>query len=206
MMEKLDFTDKIIGKEKYFNSAVLVLVVELKNKFYILFQKRAKGVRQGGDISFPGGKVEQGETSLEAALRECYEEVGLSGERIEVKGKLGTLIIPSGILVEAFLGFIKMDDLNDLNINEKEVEEWFLIPLDFFKTTVPRIEKLEVETKPYYEDNGVRYYFPAKELNLPEMYHIPWKSPPREVYMYIYQDRVIWGITAEIVKEVLKYV
>ncbi|MEG0134583.1 NUDIX hydrolase [Cetobacterium sp.] len=206
MMEKLDFAEKIIGKEKYFNSAVVALVVELKNKFYILFQKRAKGVRQGGDISFPGGKVEEGETSLEASLRECYEEIGLSEDKIDIKGKLGTLIIPSGTLVEAFLGFVKMEDLNDLNINEKEVEECFLIPVDFFKTNIPRIEKLEVETKPYYEEGGTRYYFPAKELNLPEMYHLPWKSPPREVYMYIYQDRVIWGLTAEIVKEVMKYI
>ncbi|MDX8336403.1 NUDIX hydrolase [Candidatus Cetobacterium colombiensis] len=200
---KLDFTEKIIGKERYFNSAVIVLVVEKNKEKYFLFEKRAATVRQGGDISLPGGKIEKEETSLDAALRECHEEIGIKGIRVE--GKIGTLVIPSGIMVEAFLGFVEDYELKNLKINEHEVEECFLVPVEFFKNNKPRIEKLEVETKPYYYEGGIKYVFPAEELNLPKIYHSPWKSPPREVFLYIYEDKVIWGLTAEIIKESIKY-
>lgn len=203
---KIDFSEKIVGREKYFNSAVIVLIIKGNKQEYILFEKRSKGVRQGGDISFPGGKVEKDETSLEAALRECFEEIGLEKNKIKVLGKIGTQIISSGIIVDSFLGEVEEKELKKLNINESEVEECFLVPVEFFKNTIPRIEKLQTETKPYYEEDGVKYDFPAKELNLPKMYHKPWKSEPREVYMYIYNEKVIWGITAEIIREVLKYI
>ncbi|MGL5088928.1 MAG: NUDIX hydrolase [Cetobacterium sp.] len=203
-MRNIDFKEKIIGRDKYLNSAVVALVVEKKSKLYFLFQKRASGIRQGGDISFPGGKVEMNETSLEAALRECTEEIGL--KKIDIKGKIGTIIIPSGILVEAFLGFVNEKDLLKLKLNKDEVEECFLIPMEFFKKTEPRIEKLEVETRPYYEENGIKYIFPSAELNLPKMYHKPWKGSPREVLIYVYKERVIWGLTAEIIKASLEYI
>lgn len=202
-MIKIDFTEKIIGKERYFNSAVIALVVEKGKERCFLFEIRAKEVRQGGDISFPGGKIEKGETSLEAALRECKEEIGL--KEIKVEGKIGTLVIPSGIMVEAFLGVVKEEELKNLNLNKSEVEECFMVPVEFFKNNAPRVEKLEVETKPYYYENGVKYEFPAVELNLPKMYHSPWKSSPREVFLYVYENRVIWGLTAEIIKEAVKY-
>ncbi|MGL4977492.1 MAG: NUDIX hydrolase [Cetobacterium sp.] len=202
-MKKIDFTEKIIGKDRYFNSAVIALVVEKNDENYFLFQKRAKGIRQAGDISFPGGKVEENETALEASLRECYEEIGIKS--VHIKGKVGTLVIPSGVMVEAFLGFVKESEFINLKINEDEVEECFLVPVQFFKNNEPRIEKLEVETRPYYEENGVRYVFPAIELNLPKMYHSPWKSSPREVFLYIYEDKVIWGLTAEIIKAAVEY-
>lgn len=200
---EIDFTEKIIGKERYFNSAVIALVVEKNGEKYFLFEKRASNVRQGGDVSFPGGKIEENETSLEAALRECEEEIGI--KKITVIGKVGTLVIPSGIMVEAFLGVITEKELENLKLNKNEVEESFLVPIEFFKKNNPRIEKLEVETKPYYYENGVKYNFPAVELNLPKMYHSPWKSSPREVFLYIYENRVIWGLTAEIIKETIKY-
>ena len=153
----IDFTEKIIGKEKYFSSAVIALVIEKNDKKYFLFEKRARGVRQGGDVSFPGGKIEADETSLEAALRECKEEIGI--DEVDVKGKIGTLVIPSGIMVEAFLGIIEEKKLKKLKINEDEVEGCFLVPVDFFKKNSPRIEKLEVETKPIIMKMGRNLYF-----------------------------------------------
>lgn len=205
IMNSIDFTEKIIMKEKYFNSSVIALIVEASDQKYFLFEKRAQHIRQGGDISFPGGRCEKGETSLDAALRETYEELGISHDKILVMGKIGTNIIPSGVLVEAFLGVIQVDTLKDIKVNTSEVEEYFLVPLDFFKNTPPRIEKLEVETRPYYDIDGIPYEFPARELNLPKMYHSPWRSPPREVFFYIYEKWVIWGITADIIVESLKY-
>lgn len=196
----MDFSEKIIGKEKYFNSAVLVLVVKNKDGYFLLFQKRAKNIRQGGEISFPGGKVDkEDKNSLDTSLRECFEEIGLDRKNINVKGKLGTLIIPTGVLVESYLGCTELNSLDSLKLNYSEVEECFLVPLDYFLATKPRIEKLKVETHPYYEEDGKIYEFPAKELNLPERYQKSWGGNPRKVYIYIYENRVIWGITAEII-------
>lgn len=207
LKHRIGFDEKFIGREKYFNSAVIALLVEREAEQYLLFQKRAQGIRQGGEVSFPGGKVDKADrNSLDTALRECYEEIGLSGEKIDVLGKIGTHLIPSGILVEAYLGKIDANLLDSLRLNKQEVERCFLVPLKFFLENKPRIEKLQVETLPYYEENGKKYIFPYEELNLPERYRSPWKSQPREVYFYHYDDELIWGITADIVFELLKYV
>lgn len=203
----MDFSEKIIGKEKYFNSAVLALVVKLKGESFLLFQKRAKNIRQGGEVSFPGGKVDKSDkNSLETSLRECFEEIGIESNKIKVMGKLGTLVIPTGVLVESYLGVTKLNSLDELKLNYDEVEECFLVPVKYFLDTKPRIEKLKVETHPYYEEDGNIYEFPAKELNLPERYQKSWGGSPRKVYIYVYENRVIWGITAEIIMELVKVI
>lgn len=206
LRDRIGFQEKFIGREKYFNSAVIALLVEKEGENYLLFQKRAQGIRQGGEISFPGGKVDKEDiNSLDTALRECFEEIGITRDKIEVLGKLGTHIIPSGTLVEAYLGKIEISSLQDLKLNKKEVERCFLVPLKFFQNNEPRVEKLQVQTLPYYEEDGKRYIFPYEELNLPERYRSPWKSNPREVYFYHYDGELIWGLTADIVIELIKY-
>ncbi|MGL4403850.1 MAG: NUDIX hydrolase [Fusobacteriaceae bacterium] len=206
LKDRIGFHEKFIGSEKYFNSAVIVLLVENEMEQYLLFQKRAQGIRQGGEVSFPGGKVDEiDRNSLDTALRECYEEIGLSEDKINLLGKIGTHVIPSGILVEAYLGSVDINSLNNLKLNKNEVERCFLVPVNFFLENQPRIEKLQVETLPYYEEDGKRYIFPYEELDLPERYRSPWKSQPREVYFYRYDGELIWGITADIVFELLKY-
>ena len=199
----MNLFEKIIGKHKYFSSSVILLLVESENnELSILFQKRAKNIRQGGEISFPGGKIDnEDKDSLDTALRETYEEIGVERAKIKILGKIGTLIIPSGTLVDAYCGTLKIRDLKDLKINEEEVEECFLVPVSFFFENKPRIEKLQVETLPHFEENGEKYVFPYKELKLPKRYHSKIKGISREVYFYIYKDKVIWGITADIIYE-----
>lgn len=207
LREKIGMDEKVIGKERYFNSAVMALIVENSGKYHLLFQKRAKNIRQGGEISFPGGKIdEKDRNSLETAFRECFEEIGIPEDKIELIGKIGTHITPSATLVEAYLGKTAIEDMGNLELSESEVERCFLVPLEFFMETVPRVEKLQVETQPFYEENGKIYLFPYEEFNLPERYRKPWKSSPREVYFYSYGEELIWGITAEIVVEIMKYV
>lgn len=62
----------------------------------------------GGQVSFPGGKLEQGENALDAALRETEEEIGVPVQTIQVLGPMSRLYIPpSNFLVSPFVGLLE---------------------------------------------------------------------------------------------------
>jgi 8-oxo-dGTP pyrophosphatase MutT (NUDIX family) len=68
--------------------AVLVALTDWEPR-KVLLTLRAQTLRQHpGEVSFPGGKIESGETPAQAALREACEEVGLSGAAVQVTGCL----------------------------------------------------------------------------------------------------------------------
>lgn len=192
---------KIIGREAMMNSAVMVLFCETEGKINVLFEKRAKGIRQGGEVSFPGGRRDKEDLNfLETALRETYEEIGLSKERITDVRKYGTLIIPTGVVVEAYIGYVKNFSFDELNVNRDEVEKIFLVPLDYFIENKPSIEYVTVQNEPFYTDKeGNKIELNVKRWGLPEKYHQPWKGTPRRLLFYKYDNETIWGITGEII-------
>jgi 8-oxo-dGTP pyrophosphatase MutT (NUDIX family) len=195
----------IIGAHKYFSAAVLVAFYEQGGELYLVFEKRARNTRQGGDLGFPGGAREEGDASYqETAVRETMEELGLARNEIEVLGKLGTLVTPGSTLVEAYVGRLLVSELDALDYDRREVEELVPIPFSFFLESPPESYILTVETQPYRTLNGVQIPFPAQELGLPEMYHRPWRGRDRTVYLYRYGERVVWGIAGEIVYETVQ--
>ncbi|OQY41984.1 MAG: coenzyme A pyrophosphatase [Fusobacteriia bacterium 4572_74] len=195
--------DGIIGRKKFFNSAVLASIIEIDGEYNFILEKRSKNIRQGGEISFPGGGWEKTDKNFEdTAVRETVEELGIFPENIEILGKLGTLIIPAGVLIEAYVGEI-LCKVENLNINIEEVDEILIVPIDYFRNNPPKLEKITVQMHPFCEVNGKRVEFPAKYYNLPEKYHKPWNGREREVYIYEYQGEVIWGITADIIYEII---
>ena len=76
----------ILGRERFFNSAVLIPLIKIKGEYHLLFQKRAATIRQGGDICFPGGGFEIGvdKSFKDTALRETFEELGIQKKDIKV--------------------------------------------------------------------------------------------------------------------------
>ena len=197
--------ETIIGRHKYFNAAVLVAFYQHKGELYLVFEKRARNTRQGGDLGFPGGAKEEADaTYQETAVRETMEELGLARDQIEVLGKLGTLVTPGGTLVKAYVGQLLIPDLDALPYDRREVEELVPIPFSFFLHTPPETYVLTVETQPYRILDGKQVAFPAQELGLPEMYHRPWRGRERTVYLYRYGERVVWGIAGEIVYETVQ--
>ena len=111
----------IIGKDNYLNSAVLIPIVIIDGKEFILFQKRSQTVRQPGEISFPGGHYDATMDTdfLSTAVRETCEELGILEEQINVLGKLGTLVAPMGVIVEAYLGILNINSIDELEIDNK---------------------------------------------------------------------------------------
>ncbi|MDC1420982.1 CoA pyrophosphatase [Gammaproteobacteria bacterium] len=82
-----------------------------------------------GEVSFPGGKAEDGDKSLfDTALRESNEEMSLNGEDVTMLGKLDYLISRHKIEVNPFIATV--DKAQDLEANE-EIQEIFTVPLSF---------------------------------------------------------------------------
>jgi len=198
----------VMGRDRFFNSAVLIPFVKIKGEYFILFQKRAKGIKQGGDICFPGGGFEDGidKNFKQTAIRETHEELGISKKDIKIIGQLDTMVASFGTIVEPFIGLIKKKAIKNMTIDKNEVENTYLIPLDYFKQNEPDIYNLRTEVKPYHidEDGNKEVYFPVDELGLPEIYQKPWGNKKHKVYVYKYKKKVIWGLTAVILHDLLK--
>ncbi|MFK4785964.1 NUDIX hydrolase [Fusobacterium sp. MFO224] len=207
-MEKFLSSDKcetiIIGSERNINSSVLVLFCEIDGEINILFEKRAESISQGGEVSFPGGvRDKKDKFSMETALRETFEEIGIRPERIKRRREYGTLVIPTGVIIQVNVGYIDNFSFEELKLNKDEVEKVFFVPLEYFMKNKPIIEEIMVENVPSFNKNGKNINFPAKELGLPSMYNEPW-GKERRVFLYPYNGEMIWGITGEIIDSICK--
>lgn len=195
----------IIGREKYLNSAVLIPIVQVDNKEYFLFQKRSKSVRQPGEVSFPGGHFEKSKDKdfQSTAVRETCEELGINEQQISILGKLGTLVAPMGVIVEAYIGKLNINSLDELKIDTKEVEKIFIVPIDFFINNNPSefTTRLELHPTITNESGDREELLPVKDLGLPDRYSLPWTRGKHRVLVYKNTEEVIWGITAELVFE-----
>jgi 8-oxo-dGTP pyrophosphatase MutT (NUDIX family) len=195
----------IISRVKYLNSAVLIPIVILNDVEYLLFQKRSQNVRQPGEVSFPGGHFDKVEdiNFQSTAVRETCEELGIDESKIIVLGKLGTLVAPMGVIVEAYVGELNINSLSELNIDKREVDKIFIIPIDFFIKNNPSeyITRLELHPTIKDENGDTKELFSVKDLGLPERYALPWTGGKHRILVYNNTEEVIWGITAELVYE-----
>lgn len=182
---------RLIGKFKNVVASVLIPIVILKDEIYIILEKRALKIPQGGEISFPGGKFEERDiTSENTAIRECIEELGISRNKISVYGKFGTLINHNGVVIDVYIGKINIQNLSDLEYNKDEVEKVMLVPLKFFANNSPRVEKIAIKNIPL---------FSTEEMKLPERYYGEWNGRDKVMYFYSFEGETIWGMTADII-------
>ncbi|MEE9454559.1 MAG: CoA pyrophosphatase [Paracoccaceae bacterium] len=112
------------------DAAVLVPVVSRQNGWQVILTKRAAHLKHHpGQIAFPGGKLERGETPLGAALREAHEEIGLARTCVKTLGSLDTHETVTHFTVTPILGIVPSNFIPTPEIGE--VEEVFEVPLDF---------------------------------------------------------------------------
>lgn len=202
LKSKLPQNPGILGKEEFFNSAVLIPLVYINDELHFLFEKRSANIKQGGEICFPGGKIEKDDKSpIDTALRETFEEVGIDKSKIEILGKLDILFGSRGILVEPIVAEIKLNNINELKINSSEVEKAFLVPLSFFEKNEPEHFKFHTSiTHKSYNSKGEE-----EELILPNNFgNDTYYKSIRDVLVYKTADETIWGITAQLVYEIVK--
>lgn len=95
----------------------------------LLFTVRSSRLRRHpGQIAFPGGHVEPGETLQEAALRETHEEVGITVEPDNVLGRLDSQPSPTGTCATPFVALV--DWPQELKLQDLEVDSTFTVPLN----------------------------------------------------------------------------
>ncbi len=196
-----------IQGDEYFTSVVLLLLVPVNGEYHILFEKRASSIRQGGEISFPGGMSDESDSTLEAtAIRETAEEVGIAAEKISIVGPLDSVFAPMGAIVNVFVAVADIEP-GEINGNPEEVEKAFLIPVSYFEKNGPETYTVITEVHPSYTDSSTGaevVLFPAKELGLPERYWNSWGGFRHKVFVYKTDEGTIWGLTARILVDFIK--
>jgi peroxisomal coenzyme A diphosphatase NUDT7 len=200
---------RIIGHEDFRNAAVLILIFKKDGQHHFLFEKRSKNVSQPGEISFPGGLINNSDlTPAETALRETEEELGITRDKIEILGELGLLYSPLGATINGTVGIADIDSIEDLAINKNEVDYVFSVPLKHFIDNEPLKYEIVLHAHSYIKDeNGnTTELLPVKELGLPEMYEGCWGSGKPKVLVYKWKTEIIWGLTARFVFEVTKLI
>ncbi len=183
----------ILGSEEFAKFALLLPLIEKKGELYILFEVRSLSMRrQPGEICFPGGKIDFDDKSPEAAaIRETHEELGIPKKNIELLFPLDFMISPFGTLIYTYAGLV---DLTEINLNKAEVGEIFTVPLEFLLKTDPDIHYVKLRPEP--EEN-----FPFHLINRGKDYN--WQAKSMEEFFYVYDNRIIWGLTARILKHFL---
>jgi 8-oxo-dGTP pyrophosphatase MutT (NUDIX family) len=148
-------------------AAVLAPLVMHESGLTVLLTRRADTLRQHtGQIAFPGGRCDPGETPVQTALREAQEEIGLDPALVEVAGLLTPYETVTAYRVVPVVGFLRPGFT--LTLNRSEVAEVFEAPFEFLMNAANHQRQFrEAPT-------GERRYF----------------------YAMPYEDYYIWGATA----------
>jgi 8-oxo-dGTP pyrophosphatase MutT (NUDIX family) len=158
-------------------AGVLVPVFEDGGDTWVLMTRRAQWLRRnGGDVSFPGGRQDEGEDIVATALREAHEEVGLDPARVEVIGQLDHTITLAGIEMVPLVGVLDGPP-DDLVVSTDEVEAVLMV----------RVRDLLVAD--HYR--GERW---------------TGNGPERDMHEFDLEGDTVWGATARILHRFLELV
>ncbi len=162
-------------EEAALKAGVLILLYPWKNRLHLVFTRRTERVEfHQKQVSFPGGRQEQGESFEETAIREAQEELGINPESIQVLGKLTPLYIPpSNYCIYPIVA--STSTRPDFRPFSQEVAEVIEVPLDHLLDS--QNVKREMWT---YEGAQI------------------------EVPFYSFEEHKIWGATSMVLAELVE--
>lgn len=143
-------------------AAVMIPLVEREGQWRVILTQRPDTMpAHPGQIAFPGGKREFGESTLNAALRETEEEVGIDREFVTIIGRLPSFDAVSKYRVTPFVGLISPDA--DIKPDAREVADVFEVPLSFLMNSDNHVSRSiffdgrdhEMTDMPYTGEDGV---------------------------------------------------
>lgn len=154
--------------------AAVILLLSRGDTPALLFTKRALHLRNHpGEVCFPGGMREPGDSDLLAtALREMEEEIGLPANEVQVLGRLPEAYTRAGTRVTPFVA--SFDASYPLVASLSELDSIFMVPLSVFEQGIMVREDV-------FEREGRSYKIPV----------------------YHYQEYEIWGFTAAVTARLL---
>ncbi len=168
--------------------SILLPIIEKDNKLQLLYEVRAEDMgTQPGEVSFPGGRIENGESAREAAIRETEEELGISRDQIELFGQIDYLVPLFNIALYPFVGYLKINSLDELNINKAEVKNVFTVPINYFLENEPETHTISCK---YEINENFPYHL------IPDGEDYDWRDGEYPINFYKYNGNVIWGMTA----------
>ncbi len=157
-------------KETPRQAAVLVPIVRHASGPTILLTQRTETLsKHAGQVSFPGGSIDEGdESAVAAALRETQEEIGLTADFIDVHGELDSYRTGTGFEITPIVATVRPGF--SLKIDRGEVAATFEVPLDFV-----------LDRDNHQRQSGV------------------WRGRRRHYYAMPYGEFYIWGATAAMI-------
>ena len=188
-----EHTPGLMGARKEF--AVLCPVVEKEDGLHLLFEVRSGNVSQAGEVCFPGGRMEPGETPEETALRETWEELSIPRDEISLLGRPDFICNQSGFLLHPMIGLVSEAGFQAIRPSEAEVAEYFTVPLSFFRNMPPQIYHYDLLPQ-------VPEDFPYEAIGVSRDY--PWRRGRQNVPVWFYEGHAIWGMTGRIVMHLIE--
>ena len=118
---------RLEGITEFTPAAVLVAITERAAPGMLLLHRPSNMRAHPGQIAFPGGKIDPGESPTEAALREAHEELGIDAAQVRVIGTGDVYRTHSGFEITPVLGVVPPDI--KITPNPMEVAQWFEAPV-----------------------------------------------------------------------------
>ena len=182
-----------LGIRDYY--AVLCPLVEQADGLHLLYEQRAARLRrQPGEVCFPGGRREAGETPERCALRETEEELQIPAREVELLGRADFICSPAGFLLQPVVGLVSPAGFAALRPSPDEVELSFTVPVSFFESQPPAVYY-------YHLRPDVPADFPFDQIGFPQGYRFQGSSVEEPVWHY--NGHIIWGLTARITRSLI---
>ena len=152
-------------------AAVLIALQEIDQRMHVILTQRASHLKHhAGQIAFPGGKRDEGDSNIEqTALREAHEEIGLLPDNVDILGVMPVHETVTRFTVTPVVGMIR--DAYSPKLHLGEVVEAFSVPLSY----VTDIAQFSIQSR-------------------------RWRGQRRYYYAVPYGPYYIWGATARILR------
>lgn len=141
---------RLVGGEEFRTAAVLIAVTEREEPGVLLLHRPSHMRAHPGQIAFPGGRLDPGETAIQAALREAEEELGIDPALVRVIGSSDRYHSGSGYDITPVLATVPGDIA--IHPNPAEVAQWFEAPLAHILTPENQVEQ-------WIEYDGMKHPF-----------------------------------------------
>ncbi len=174
--------------------AILIPYIETEEGDCLLLEVRSMHVPQPGEVCFPGGKIEAGETAAEAAIRETCEELSIPPSSIKISEELAPELMEDGRRIYPVTARLSPSALDSIKPSCAEVASFFLLPLSWLKNHNPACYRLtgsriDMENLPTILREYLSHYAPFQNTH--------------DTFYWEYENHGIWGMTARVIRRLL---